>query len=373
MRYIFLLSFCALVLFVPSIVGATSTVEVVMTAEVEVTTTTSDVAVTTEAEADLSYDGILVEEAEDVPSRFGLFWRGIAERVRLATTFDLVAKAELAIKYAEERQAIAERILTESDDDAAVARAERVLDRSTRLIERVTNRMGDIATRTDERGERLLENIATFEARRTERLAEMESRIIERVEDPERAERLLNRIDAERERVAQRTHRLSEVLEGAALSAEAEARLEARAARIRTVVSSTADVQMQRQELMNALRSGDTNAREALQELHQERREAVRRAVSNTPELMRVRDRVEDRMDRREDARDVREDVRDEAVNGGRLDSIEDRRDVREDVRDVREDRREALRDAAAPSPRSATRNRVPAEETGDSGSPSEQ
>ena len=166
------------------------------TSSAQVAATTTASASTTESETG-AYVGFEVDAVTEVPSDWGLFWRGVGERVRLVTTFDTVEKAELRLKYAEERQAIAEQIIAESDDDDAIDRAERVLARSSKLVEQVSERMDDIVGRADDRAERLLENITLFEARRTERIADIEARILERVEDPERLERILNRLDTE--------------------------------------------------------------------------------------------------------------------------------------------------------------------------------
>src|SRR3989338_2509374 len=130
---------------------------------------------------DDSLEGIEVEVPDKTPSPWALFVRGLRERLSEWTTFDATAKAEKQLQFAEERQAIAEKILAESTDDEERARAERMLEWANRYMEKIDARKDKLIEKRDERSERLMRNIAKHELRRGQLFDRIEEKLDEKL------------------------------------------------------------------------------------------------------------------------------------------------------------------------------------------------
>ncbi|MEK7452352.1 MAG: hypothetical protein AAB664_03355, partial [Patescibacteria group bacterium] len=107
-----------------------------------------------------TYDGIEVEKPTKAPSRFGSFWRSVKENVSLAITFDPNKKAQIAIKFAEERMLIAEKVLSETTDEQAKAQVQKHLERAKKMMEKIDEHQKKALENPNKDTERLLQNRA---------------------------------------------------------------------------------------------------------------------------------------------------------------------------------------------------------------------
>ncbi|MBI5369745.1 hypothetical protein HZA85_00935 [Candidatus Uhrbacteria bacterium] len=217
-------------------------------------------------EAEPTYDGITVEEPQQAPSGFGLLWRGLRERVSLALTFNPIKKAEKAMKFAEERMLIAEKVLDKSTDDQAKEQAKKMLERADQLMERVKSSQQDaLQTGEESQTTRLLKNRATQ--------FERQQKILDRIEQKtgEEGDDVLEL----REKFAERGKELEQAINNEQVPEEVRAHLkdvkekiEAHAQEVQTHVE-------QARELMQQIQQGSEDAAAKLEALRQERRDQL--------------------------------------------------------------------------------------------------
>jgi len=272
-------------------------------------------------------EGIQVDTITEVPSGFGLWFRGVRERVSLVFTFDIVKKAEKQLKFAEERQQIAERILEKSDDPKAQERAAKVLERSQQLIERVEARKEKLLENVDERTQRLFRNVATHAERADEMFDRMEQKLPEealvrmqelRQRAGEKNARLLNAINNEHVPEAVREH-LQEVKD----------RIEAHAEEVKTFREET-------KMLREAVKEGDETAREVLKAVQDDRREEIKVREEERKTMM------ETRRGEKEALREAAKDGDEDAISELKKMNIVDRA-VQEKASDMKDKRDEKM------------------------------
>lgn len=252
-------------------------------------TTSTDTVTVTSSSTD-SLEGITVVEATAAPSGFGLFWRGIGERVRLVMTVDPVKKAELRIKFAEERQALAEKAL-ESGNPAMQERAQKLFDTASQYIEQAGQVRDRLLQNPDEHAARLIRNLATHEVRSEARLDRIEQRVSD---DPKK----LERFEAMRVKAEEHADELQDKWEEVKgnLPEEVRMHVESVKARIEAVKEERALFLEKQKALIEAVKNGDEDAKEKLQTLHQEFekdraaiqeawKESQRTGVTTTPKV----------------------------------------------------------------------------------------
>ena len=219
---------------------------------------------------DDSLEGIEVEVPDETPSPWALFVRGLRERLSEWTTFDPTAKAEKQLQFAEERQAIAEKILAESTDDEERARAERMLEWANRYMEKIDARKDKWIEKRDERSERLMRNIAKHELRRGQLFDRIEEKLDEKL-----PEEKIERLRTLQERGSEVNKRLLNALENENISEAVREHLEAVKARIEAHAEAVSSFREKRQELLEAAKAGDASATATLKNLWEERKERL--------------------------------------------------------------------------------------------------
>jgi hypothetical protein len=290
---------------------------------------------------DEELEGIEIDEPAEAPSRFGLFWRGVRERVALTFTFDEVKKAERRIKYAEERQLIAEKILEVADDPKAQERAQKVLNKASQMIEKVEEKKEKFLDGVDERKARLLKNIAAHEVRREHVFDRIEEKLHDRLAEHPEFEEKFEKFQELREHSLERGRGLLEAVQN--VPDQVKEHIE----RVKARIDQKADEHRQflesRRELLLEVKSGDEEAIQKLEDLKEDRKEHFEEVKEKRIE---VRERVEEKkMDLREAAAEGDEEAAKklEAVNRTQhiiRERVEDRRDKKEQVRDSRQDRK---------------------------------
>lgn len=241
-------------------------------------TTAAIDSLATEAESvTQTYEGIEIEKPIKAPSRFGSFWRNIKENVSLVVTFDPNKKAEMAMKFAEERMLIAEKVLSESTDEKAKEQAQKHLERAQKMIQKIDEHQKKALEKPSEDTERLLKNRAKqFEHQREifDRLEEKSNDVILetvlkfREESVEQGKILENALQNEKIPEEVREH-LKEV----------KTRMEEHAGEIKERVAEFKD-------LKTAAESGDESAVIKLEAFKEERKKEARERMEEQREKM---------------------------------------------------------------------------------------
>lgn len=208
-------------------------------------------------------EDIEVQDIEKAPSRFGLFFRGLRERVSIAITRDPVKKAEKQIKFAEESVRIAEKIAERVDSPEAQERADKMLERAQAFIARVEERREEFMANPDARKERLLRNIATHHVRR--------ERVLDRIEE-KMPEEHLERFEKRREKLEENGRRFLRAIEEGNLPDEVTDHLKNVRERIEDKAIAEKAFRQRRRALLQDAKGGDEDARERLKALKDERK-----------------------------------------------------------------------------------------------------
>jgi len=238
---------------------------------------TDSASETTVITEDNEYEGIVVDEQTSVPSEFGLFIRSIRERLALALTFNNNLKAERAIKYAEERLLIAEKMYEKSDGEKLRLRARRMLEIANNMMDESENKEDVALENPNEETERLLRN----RAKQLERHRLIMDRLEEKATDKTKDEIL-----ELREEMALRARRLENAIQNEKISEEirdhlqdVKDRIEAHALEIRKHIEAA-------KALRERAAQGEEKAEEELKQLEERRREMVKQKVEETKELI---------------------------------------------------------------------------------------
>jgi len=249
-------------------------------AQTDSTSDTTSASETTNATEDTEYEGIVVDEQTDVPSEFGLFIRSIRERLALALTFNNNRKAERAIKYAEERMLIAEKMYEKSDGEKLRLRARRVLEIANNILDESEDKEDVALKNPNEQTERLLRN----RAKQLERHQQIMDRLEEKTTDETKDEILKLR-----EEMALRARRLENAIQNENIPAETREhlqdvkdRIEAHALEIREHIEAA-------KALRERAAQGEEKAEEELKQLEERRREMVKQKVEEAEELIKRR------------------------------------------------------------------------------------
>lgn len=300
---------------------------------IPLTTQTGVEAAVAVPEAD-ALEGIEVKTSEKVPSGLGLWWRGMRERVAVATTFNPVKKAEKQLKFAEERLQIAKTIAEKSDDPKVQEKAEKMVARANVFMQRVEERKDKWMEKKDERSERLLKNIATHELRREKIMDRLEEKLPEdklekirehRAKALEQGERLLNAINNENAPDKVRQH-LQNV----------KIRIETRSAEVK-------EFRVKAAELKAKAEAGDVNAKTELKNLREERKENVQERQENRKDAF--EQKKSNRQDKAE-AGDARAAKKLETLN-----NIQDKaQEFKVERKEIKQEAKEKLREVTDPA-----------------------
>ncbi len=202
---------------------------------------------------------------DETPGNWGLFWRGVRERVSVAVTFDPVKKAEKQLKFAEERMLIAEK-MAESDNEKIQARAEKMIEKAQGYMEKVEARKDKWLENKDERVQKLLQNVATHQVRREGVLDRIEARI---------PEDKMEKWQEMREKTLEGSHRLLGAIENENIPEKVKEHLQGIKIRVEEHLQEVKQFNEQKRELKQAVKEGVEDAKIELQQLHEQRQEIL--------------------------------------------------------------------------------------------------
>jgi len=209
-------------------------------------------------------EGLEIDEVEDVPSNFGLWWRGVREGISLLLTFDPVAKAEKQLKFAEERLAIAQKMAEESEGEKEQERAQRMIEKANQYMEGVEERRERWTENINERTEKLIKNLATHQLRKERVISEIEDVISDDV---------IEEINDLKEETLIGSKRLINAIENENISETTKAHLENVKERIESHISDLSEFREAKKELFQQTGEDRPEVKESLDQLRQEMKE----------------------------------------------------------------------------------------------------
>jgi hypothetical protein len=206
---------------------------------------------------------------------WNLFWFGVRERVSLVTTFDPVKKAEKALKFAEERTKIAERLADITENPKAEERINTMLERAARLEQQADKVKDKLLENPDARAQLLLKNLINFKERKEEVFLKLEEKLA-----PEQLERLENL----RSQAEEKSRSLMNALENANIPEEVREHLEQVKMRIEEHREQVELFRDEQKELLDRVKSGDDTAKEELETLREDRAAEIKLNVEERQE-----------------------------------------------------------------------------------------
>ncbi|KPJ84970.1 hypothetical protein AMJ57_04880 [Parcubacteria bacterium SG8_24] len=224
-----------------------------------------------------SLEGVEVEEFTAVPSTFGLWWRSVKETVTTAFTFNPLKKAELRVKYAEERMRLAELIAEKAGDDPKLQkRAGKMVDKAHRLMEQVTAKYDKWFDPEDGKAQKLIGNITRHQLNKEAVMDRLEENL---------DEEQLDKIRELREKGLQGSQRLLNAIENENIPERVREHLQGIKDRIEDHASEVREYREQKRELLEQRKAGEEGAEEGLRELRRERLDRVKERVQERREL----------------------------------------------------------------------------------------
>lgn len=225
----------------------------------------------------------------DEPSGWKLFFLGVRERLSLLTTFDPIKKAEKALKFAEERTQIAERLAERTDNPKAQERIDSILKRAGKLEEQADKVKDTLLDNPDARAQLLLKNLLNFKEHKEEVFLKLEEKLT-----PEQLERLKNiRTQAE-----EKSRSLMNALENSNIPEEVREHLESVKAKIEEHQEDVKQFREEQKALLDRVQAGDESAKKELQTLREERAAEIKLNVeektTTTPSAERKLERVKE-------------------------------------------------------------------------------
>lgn len=257
-----------------------------------VTSFNDDTVATSTPATTTALEGVTINTSAKAPGAFGLWWRGIRERVSLAFTADPVKKAEKELQFAEERIQIAQKIAADSSNPDAQARAEAVISRANEFMTNIQAKKDELLKNPDERATRLLKNIAIH--------TENSQTVLDRIEKslPEDKQAKFAEL---RQKVEDNGQQFLKVLDNANLPAAAKEHLQQVKQRIEAVRQVQKDFREGRRDIIKDARmDGGVNSStmKEVRELRQDSRSEIKDIRSSTEERPKVmlREKIEQKM-----------------------------------------------------------------------------
>ena len=293
---------------------------------------------------DLTLQEVQIEEPTRVPSTLGIWFKTMRENVSIALTRDPVKKAEKQLKFAEERQRLAQFIVQNSDNERAQEKAQRMMQRAEKLFTHIDENKDKWIELEGERMRRLAKNLATHQVRR--------ERVLDKLEEllPEKH---LERIYEQRERMHKRAEKLLETFEERGISDDVRAHAARVRHRVQRDMERFEDFREQYRELQDRHAQGGDGAQNDLERLLKNRHDQVRDRVGHNGRAEERLENVKDRLEQR--AAGEGEDAEAAARLLERIEQTEERVEERQEQR---QERREEQREQRAA--------REPAEDEGD-------
>jgi hypothetical protein len=320
----------------------------VVTTEVDISALDIVVEDATEEVAEVEpdeFEDLEINEPKKLPGAFGLFWRGVQERVSIGFTFDPVIKAEKRVQFAEERIRIAERMAEHVDTEKAQERLDKVVERANTLMEKVEEKKEEWLENSDDRAHKLLRNVITHHDRRERALDVIE----EKIPEERRA-----KFEERREELVKKSNRMLNAIEKGTVPEEVREHLKDVRERVELHAQKIEEHRETAQKLRALVEEGDEEARAALQKLNENRKEVLQ---ENREEFKNKMENFHERVEvRRENVQEHVDTLRERAADGSgaaaaRLDHVKEVRERVEETVEHRVEVRANISDGQRPLP----------------------
>lgn len=207
--------------------------------------------------------GVKVNDPAYVPTNFGLWWRGLRERISLALTLDPVKKAAKSLKFAEERVKLADYIADNSTDPKTQEKAQQVLEKANEYVKKVEERQNDLLKSTSDKVKTLISDLTSHYANK--------ERVLEKLEDKLPPEKL-GQFQEFRGQVEANQGKIMEALiSNAKLPAEVKQKIEQVKNNIQTKLENRQEIRLEQKDILEKIKAGDQAAKGELEKLRQER------------------------------------------------------------------------------------------------------
>lgn len=197
------------------------------------------------------------------PNRFGLFLFGLRERLSLLTTIDPVKKAEKEAVFAEQRIAIAEKILASSANDSVKARAAALIDRAQTLLGNAEKREDALKSAPGVRAAAALRNIADSQVRLGVVLDRIEAKLPESAKES---------FEARRAMIEEKSQGIMRAIQNPNMPEAVKEHLKTVEERVKAQAEATKEFRDERRDLLEKVQNGDEAAKAELQDLQHERK-----------------------------------------------------------------------------------------------------
>lgn len=212
--------------------------------------------------------------ADNVPTGgFGLWWKGVKESVSLAFTFNPVKKAEKQVRFAEERMGMAAAMIEKAADDPELQdKALDMIGKAQKFLDKVEDRKSKWLAEDGEARDNLLKNLGTHTALR--------EAVFDRIEEklPEEA---LDRFQDLRDQGHMAGRRLMTALENENIPEEIRDHLMGVKQRVEKFSEDLGIFKDVKKELLDLRAQGEEGIDKALDALHEERKETLRKRGKN--------------------------------------------------------------------------------------------
>lgn len=223
-------------------------------------------------------EGIEVEEITEIPSGFGLWWRGVKETVSLALTFDPIKKAEKSLKYAEERMQIAEAMASQTEDSKLQVRVQQMIEKAQKFVQKVEKKKDNwIKNEDEEKVEKLIRNIASHQIRKEVIFDKIEEKI---------SDEKLEKIVELRNKGLENSKRLINAINNENISDDIKLHLKGINGKIETHIVEVKEYQEMKEQLQERIQQGEEGIEYKLGELNQKRREKVQEHLQDVKSLI---------------------------------------------------------------------------------------
>lgn len=211
----------------------------------------------------------------EVPSGFGLWWRGVKEAVDLTFTFDAGEKAQKRLKYAEERMQMAGS-LAGSNDPKAQKRIESLVGKAEKNMAKIEKTRDKWFDSDNKNSQQLVGNIVRHNLNRDAIMDRLESQL------PEDG---LGRIREVREQGLESSTRLMNALENENIPKAVKGHLQSVKKNIERQASEVKQYRIDKKDLLEKRKAGDQTADGRLKQLQAKRLEGVQNRVQQRQEL----------------------------------------------------------------------------------------
>lgn len=258
----------ALTIWLPTGVSWAQTVDLSVGTAVAVSTSSTD-----------TLANIQVDKITQMPTQWGLWWKGAKEKLAILTTVNPVKKAEKQLRFAEERMKYAEYIAEHATDAKRQAWAEKMVDKANKFMERVEATKEKWQNNPEAQKRELLRNLATHQVRKEKILDKIEEKLpVDRVEALQKL----------RVKSIANGQRLIQAISNTNISTSTRAHLQAVKDRIEDHQEAVKNYQSQKKDLLDKIKSGDTTASTTLQKLNQARQAEIKANLEKSKQILPV-------------------------------------------------------------------------------------